>query len=223
MAKTNKSISITDEVYEKLYDYILNGDIKPGENIKISSLKDKFSVSLAVIREALIRLTAQGIVIQKPNCGFMVVELNHERVEQVIDTRKINEGSAIRLAIRNGDMSWESNVIAKEYELEHTNIYLDEEKQIINPEWNDKHYEFHYSIIKGCNNHTLLHICNYLWNISRVYRKECLLIKDNYRIFENEHKKLMEAVINRKEDEAVRLFEEHMDRTKEQMLSIIKY
>lgn len=33
----------------------------------------------------------------------------------------------------------------------------------------------------------------------------------------------MEAVIKRKEDEAVRLFEEHMDRTKEQMLSIIKY
>lgn len=221
MARTNKSSSMTEEVYEKLYDYILNGDIAPGENLNISSLKEKFSVSLAVVRESLIRLTSQGIIVQKPNCGFTVVELTRERVEEVIEARKINEGAAIRLAIKNGDMSWESNIIAKEYELERTQVYLNEEEKIINPDWNNKHYEFHYSIIQGCNNDTLLHICNYLWNISRVYRKQCLSQKGSNRVFVNEHKKIMEAVIKRQEDEAVKLFEEHMDRTKEQMLSII--
>lgn len=222
MARTNSSLSITEEVYQKLYEYILNGDVNPGENLNISNLKEKFQVSLAVVREALIRLTSQGIVVQKPNCGFVVVELDKEKIENVLEARKINEGSAIQLAIENGDVTWESNIIAKEYELQRTPVYLDNDEKSINPEWNNKHYQFHYAIIEGCKNDTLLYICNYLWNISRIYRKECLTQGYKKRNFENEHKKLMDAVIKRDKEKAVELFKEHMNKTKEQMLSIVK-
>lgn len=222
MAKTKDSSSLTEEVYEKLYEYIINGDIKPGENLNISSLKEKFKVSLVVVREALIKLTSQGIVVQKPNCGFVVVELEKTRLIDVIEARKINEGAALKLAIRNGDVKWESNILAKEYELGRTPVFLDKEEKIINPDWNDKHYNFHYSIVEGCGNETLLYMCNYLWNISRVYRKQCLSLGQNKRNFAEEHKKLMEAVLDRNEEMAVKLFEQHMDTTKDQMLYILE-
>lgn len=222
MARTREASSLTEDVYDKIQTYILNGDIKPGENLNISSLKEKFKVSLAVVREALIKLTSQGIVVQKPNCGFMVVELKRTTLEQVIEARKINEGAAIRMAIKNGDVKWESNIIAKAYELEHTSAYLNKEEKIINSEWNNKHYNFHHAIIEGCKNDILINVCNYLWNISRVYRNQCLLLGCEERDFTNEHKKLMDAVLNRDEEKAVNMFEEHMEATKNQMLSIIE-
>ena len=113
MARTKSSTSMTEEIYQKLYEYIISGDINPGENLNISSLKEKFNVSLAVVREALLRLTAQGIVVQKANCGFTVIELTTEKLEGVIESRKINEGAAIRLAIQNTDITYESNIIAR--------------------------------------------------------------------------------------------------------------
>lgn len=218
MARTKKSLSLTDEIYDKLYNAIMNGEIPSGANLNISSLKEKFGVSLAVIREALLKLTAQGLVEQKPNCGFDVVELNSERLEHVIDARKINEGIALKLALKNGDIQWQSNIIAKAYELEHTPVYLDDEKKDINPEWNDRHKAFHYALIEGCGNEVLLSICNYLWNISQIYRKQSLLLKDENRNFQEEHKHLMDAVLKRDEKEALELFETHIENTKMQML-----
>lgn len=221
MARTKGSTSMTEEVYQKLYEYIISGDINPGESLNISSLKEKFNVSLAVVREALLRLTAQGIVVQKANCGFTVIGLTPEKLEEVIESRKINEGAAIRLSIKNADITYESQIIAKKYELDHTPVYLDKEKKLINSIWNDKHYEFHYSLIQGCNNATLLHICNYLWNISKIFRKYCLSLSSDDRNFKEEHEELMTAVLNHDEEKAVKLFEDHMDNTKKQLISIL--
>ena len=220
MARTKKSSSLTEEIYDKLYKSIMNGEIQPGANLNISSLKEEFGVSLAVVREALLKLTAQGIVEQRPNCGFDVVELNKERLEHVMEARRLNEGAALKLALKNGDIQWQSNIIAKAYELEHTQVYLDEEKRKINPEWNERHKEFHYALIKGCGNDVLLSICSYLWNNSQVYRKQSLLMKGEGRDFNEEHKCLMDAVLKREEKEAIERFEAHIENTKRQMLSL---
>lgn len=219
MARTENSSSLTDEIYDKLYNAIMNGEILPGANLNISNLKKEFGVSLVVVREALLKLTAQGLVEQKPNCGFDVIELTKERLEHVIDARKINEGTALKLALKNGNIKWQSNIIAKAYELEHTPAYLDNEKNDINPEWNDRHKAFHYALIEGCGNEVLLSICSYLWNISQIYRKQSLLLKYENRNFQEEHKRLADAVLKRDEKEALELFETHIDNTKLQMLS----
>ena len=137
-----------------------------------------------------------------------------------MEARRLNEGAALKLALKNGDIQWQSNIIAKAYELEHTQVYLDEEKRKINPEWNERHKEFHYALIKGCGNDVLLSICSYLWNISQVYRKQSLLMKGEGRDFNEEHKCLMDAVLKREEKEAIERFEAHIENTKRQMLSL---
>lgn len=222
MTKKGKTLNLTEEVYNKLYNSILNGDIMPGKNLTISSLKEEFDVSLAVVREALLKLTAKGLVEQKPNCGFEVISLNSKRLEDIIESRKINEGAALKSALRHGDIRWESNILAKAYELEHTPIYLDKEKTKINPDWNMQHRAFHYALIEGCQNEILLSICNYLWDISQIYRKKSLLSQDRNRNFQKEHKALTNAILKRDEKETLKLFNTHIENTKQQILTAIQ-
>ena len=44
--------------------------IPPGSRLKIQDLCDRFSVSLGAIREALSRLTSDGLVVSEPQRGF---------------------------------------------------------------------------------------------------------------------------------------------------------
>lgn len=215
MAKTQNSISLTEEIYLKIYKQILDGDLKIGDTINISKLKERYGVSLAVIREALIRLTSKGIVVQKPNFGFAVVSIDEKSIKNIIEARIINEGEALRSAMKNGDMGWESNIVAKKYELDRTPMFLEKsqsEEVCINSLWLEKHYEFHMSMLKACDNEILLSICDDLWNLSRVYRNQALYLHRE-RNSEKEHEELMKAVLQRNEETAIKLFVEHIVKT----------
>lgn len=216
MAKTQNSISLTEEIYLKIYKQILDGELKIGNPINISKLKEQYGVSLAVIREALIKLTSKGIVVQKPNLGFAVVSIDEKSIKNIIEARIINEGEALRSAMKNGDMGWESGIVAKKYELDNTPMFLDksqsEEAVSINPLWLEKHYEFHMSMLKACDNEILLSICDDLWNLSRVYRNQALYHHKDRKITK-EHEELMKAVLERNEEAAIKLFVEHLEKT----------
>lgn len=154
---------------------------------------------MAVIREALIRLTSKGIVVQKPNFGFAVVSIDEKSIKNIIEARIINEGEALRSAMKNGDMGWESNIVAKKYELDRTPMFLEKsqsEEVCINSLWLEKHYEFHMSMLKACDNEILLSICDDLWNLSRVYRNQALYHHKDRKITK-EHEELMKAVLER--------------------------
>ena len=63
---------LKDHVYKRISDMIVNAELMPGDRITESSIADKFGVSLTPVREALIKLHADGVIDKIPHKGFYV-------------------------------------------------------------------------------------------------------------------------------------------------------
>ena len=75
------------EVYCKLLNRILVGDLLPGSALQENALAKEFDVSRTPIREALIRLEADGLVRIVPKQGVYVTEITHQAYRNAFEVR----------------------------------------------------------------------------------------------------------------------------------------
>lgn len=212
MSKRNGSLTLTESVFLQLRADILSGSLSPGTPLMPGDLRMRFKVSIAVIREALTRLAAQGLARQSPNYGFTVMTLSASDLENITEARRINEGAALQLAISKGDIIWESNIVALHHQLEQTPEYSTDNNIRVNDDWSVIHGKFHRALIEACDNPVLLDICNRLWNISELYRNWSIP-RENNRPIVTEHKTLMQAVLERDSKRALALYNAHIQLT----------
>ena len=66
---------------------LLNGVLHPGQKLKMVELTERFGVSQSVVREALTRLTEQGLLVATPQRGFRVRDLSIEDIAELTETR----------------------------------------------------------------------------------------------------------------------------------------
>jgi DNA-binding GntR family transcriptional regulator len=69
-SRIHQEASLSDDVYYQLKDYILSDVTHPAERLQIAQLSQHFGVSITPIREALIRLSAEGLIELRPGRGF---------------------------------------------------------------------------------------------------------------------------------------------------------
>lgn len=89
---------LVDSVYEQLREAILAGDLEPGERLSIPNLAQKIGVSRSPIREAVQRLTQDGLAIEEPRRGAVVNEVSIADLVKLYEIREVLEGLAARLA-----------------------------------------------------------------------------------------------------------------------------
>jgi DNA-binding GntR family transcriptional regulator len=85
-------------VFERLRDEILSLELRPGQLIDEASLAERFAVSRSPVREALVRLAADGLVETFPNKGTIVSRLNIEEFPAYIDALDLVQRAVFRLA-----------------------------------------------------------------------------------------------------------------------------
>lgn len=88
-------------VYEQLRDEVLSLALRPGQLIDEASLAERFRVSRSPVREALVRLAADGLVETFPNKGTIVAPLNIEEFPAYIDALDLVQRAVFRLAALN--------------------------------------------------------------------------------------------------------------------------
>ena len=76
-------VRVTKEIEEA----ILSGQFKPRERLIEMDLISRFGVSRTVIREALKRLEAKGLVRTTPYRGAMVADLTVKEIEEIYFVR----------------------------------------------------------------------------------------------------------------------------------------
>ncbi len=91
-----KRNSLTEQVTMKLRQAILDGRIKAGERIIEEDIAAMMKTSRGPVRDALIELEHEGLVIRERNRGAMVISLSIEDVEEVWALRVALEGLALR-------------------------------------------------------------------------------------------------------------------------------
>jgi len=205
--------SLTQTAYERLRQDLLSGKLKPGERLKINDLCNVMSLNLSAIREALARLTAEGLVTAEPQRGFCAAPISMADLTDLTRIRIEIETSAIRRSIMLGDIVWESSVLAAYHSMSRTPRLP---AKIQSPEaesWSAFHSAFHHALCAACDSPWLLRIRDTLFSQSERYRMLSGTITGNNRNIEEEHRSIMEAALNRDSDRACALITDHFQRT----------
>ncbi|MFF1831390.1 GntR family transcriptional regulator [Paenarthrobacter sp. NPDC058040] len=95
MTPQSTSIKIAAQLRERIVD----GYFAPGQQINETHVSTQLNLSRGPLREALQRLSQEGLLVSKPNRGVFVVELTPEDVVEIYGVREILELGAAELII----------------------------------------------------------------------------------------------------------------------------
>jgi DNA-binding GntR family transcriptional regulator len=84
------------EPYDRIRWDIVHGVLRPNEALIESELAERTGVSRTPIREALLRLEAQGLIVSRRRRWY-VYEHTADEIEEIYEVRAANEGFAARL------------------------------------------------------------------------------------------------------------------------------
>jgi DNA-binding GntR family transcriptional regulator len=97
LAKLDSAIdlpSLPDLAYRYLRDKILTGALASDVAIRQEEIAAQLGVSRLPIREALRRLTAEGLTVLRPRCGYFVASVNQEEMDDVLHLQAVLEERA---------------------------------------------------------------------------------------------------------------------------------
>jgi DNA-binding GntR family transcriptional regulator len=90
---------LADQIAESIRNMIVAGDLKPGDRIVESRIAREIGVGQPTVREALVALEHQGLVVRKANQGCVVTSLTRVEICQLIRIRAELETLAVELAV----------------------------------------------------------------------------------------------------------------------------
>lgn len=90
--------TLRKQAYDALREMILSGRLHPGERLSEVRLSTKLGVSRTPLREALMQLETEGLVVGKPNSGYVVIHFDLAAVCDLLVAREGLDGYAAELA-----------------------------------------------------------------------------------------------------------------------------
>ncbi|TDT97304.1 GntR family transcriptional regulator [Streptomyces sp. 846.5] len=90
---------LSDEVFHRLRDAIVKGELVAGEKVKDSELAERLGLSRTPVREALTRLADIGLVEAKPGVYTRITTLNRRDVEKTLAVLRSLDQLAIETAV----------------------------------------------------------------------------------------------------------------------------
>lgn len=130
-----KRTFVKDEAYNILHDKIITGELTPYTQLKISELSKELGISRTPVREAILRLENEDLVISKANQWTMVAPIKVERLKDIYPLVLELESYALRENFNQitDEFIDELEKINKQIKMEHMNenitrvIELDDE------------------------------------------------------------------------------------------------
>jgi len=87
-----------DIVYMTLKEWIINGELEPGQSLIEENIAGLLSISRTPLREAIQRLESEELVIRQPNGRLKIAPLSREEVMEIFLIRSMLEGIVARFA-----------------------------------------------------------------------------------------------------------------------------
>lgn len=208
---------IDTDAYDRLRTEILHGDLAPGERLRVADLNTRFNLGLTPIREALMRLSSEGLVETLANRGARVRETTLDELRDLMETRRTIEALCLTQSMEKGTSSWEADILHSLHMLVRAPLPVSNEDRKTAAEWERLHRRFHYCLVSACGSIWHLKFWNTLADHSERYRKLRLLnhktLAADVRNLNAEHEEIAEAVIARETERAISLMNTHLGRT----------
>jgi DNA-binding GntR family transcriptional regulator len=194
-AKTAGTATAASTLYERMHVDILAGRLEPGRKLQIEALSEHYGIGQTPLREALNRLTSDGLVERRENRGFAVAAISATDLIEITKTRCWLEQIALRESIAAKSEQWEEALLLAYHRLSKTPRSLSNEHYEGNPEWEERHRAFHRALISGCGSRWLVSFCDQL--ADQLYRYRQLSVRRAFpkRQEVDEHRAIVDAAL----------------------------
>jgi GntR family carbon starvation induced transcriptional regulator len=207
----------SSELYRRLRADILRCHLRPGTRLLFRTLREDYNAGLSQLREALMRLASEDLVVLENNKGFRVAPVSPAELLDVTTVRCEIEAIALRMAMEKGDVRWESSIVARHHEL--SRVTLLNSEGAFSDEWNAANEALHAALRTACGSPLLLSFCDALSERYYRYRRLWARHPSGERNPAHEHEAIVNAVIARDAERAVALVKEHLMSTTRELLA----
>lgn len=198
-----KTVSLANQVYERIEESILNGVYAPGEIISENKLSADLGVSRTPIREALARLASDRLIDDSP-AGTVVLGISEQDVDDMFAVKRRLEAMVTG---QTAEHISEEGIARLKDILEQQEFYAGKgnAEKVRNLDT-----EFHDVIYRECGSRTFQAILSPVHHKLAKYRKTSLTHSD--RIFRSveEHKAILDAIMEKDVKEVENLMQLHI-------------
>ena len=111
-AEDNSDRTLAERAFRLVRDDILNGRLAPDARLRINLLQQRYGLGLSPLREALLRLSSEGLVVAQGQRGFAVAPVSLAELQDQTVARKCLDIAALTQSMAQGDADWEAQVMA---------------------------------------------------------------------------------------------------------------
>ena len=220
MPRARKARTLVDDVHATIRADILAGRLVPGQPLRMAVLRERFDVSLSVVREALTRLSEQRLVRSVSQLGFTVVPLSVDDLRDLTSVRIDIETLVIRRAVTDGDQAWETTLTDALGHLETTLPPSRHDVRLpgVDGGYREAHAGFHTALSAGCPSPRLREIRARLFDAAELYRHWHVPEQRSAGTLADPHVAICQAALHRDADAAADLLAAHIQVAADRLL-----
>src|SRR6478736_4806273 len=208
--------SVGDDGYRRIRGDIIFGKLKPGQKLRLESLREDYGVSVSTLREILNRLAAEGFVLAEGRRGFEVAPISAENLRDLAELRLLLEAHAMQVSFGNADVEWEGRVVSAHHKLASTERLMETGLGELE-QWKRYDGEFHQALISNCGSRALMEMHALVFD--KYFRYQ--MVAFSYRGSEPaaQHRTLLEAALKRDAATATAALRTHVNNCVEHALA----
>ena len=194
-------------VYEDIRRKIVEEKLVPGQWLIERELCETYRMSRTPIREILWKLTADGLLEQENNRGFVVRRLGLEQIFEIFQAREAIEGMAARLACRKGGEAFQATLREIKKKITKANIEADPVLGIRIGR------ELHRAIKNAAHNRIMADINERLENLTVLTANITKRSPTIEKASADAHLKIIDALLQQDEEKSEQMMRDHLRET----------
>lgn len=212
------SDQLLGDAYASMRAMILSGELAMGRRLVETWLAERLGLSRTPIREALRRLTSDGLVVFMPNRGYQVISFSARDVAEIYSCRALLESEAVRLAVLRG-LAPALRSRLEELVAEAGRLFAaTTPSPVLRQSFLQLNNAFHDTLYSACGNATLLRMIGRNLAIPTGIRSYFHFSDAQLAASQAAHEGILRAVLAGEDERAAALMREHIWTAKDRMI-----
>jgi DNA-binding GntR family transcriptional regulator len=199
---------LRDQAYHEILERVHRGDLAPGSRVRDTFLAGQLGISRTPVREALIRLSREGVLDADLGRGFSVCPLDPAEMRESGSILSALEVLALRSSpALPADRLGRLSEIDRELALTRSDV---DRVVALEEEW-------HRTLLQSCPNARLRGMMDTLWQVPRRYMRAYLRDAGRVSLSTQHHARIIEALRRHDRDAAADRLSHHWNRGIEEL------
>jgi DNA-binding GntR family transcriptional regulator len=200
---SRKRSRLADEVYTQVLDAVHRGAIAPDQRIVQERLAEELKISRTPVREALLRLEQDGILVAAGTGGFIIRSITVDEVKEIYEARAAVEVQAARLLAAARDPK--RNTVIRE-----TIRRKEAMKSHGARDYFEANRDIHRCIVEQTRNRYLVDMFDNVWNRGFSFHLFAAIGSRNLAKSLGDHVSLIEAIESGDVERTAAVFQHHI-------------